>query len=225
MGNQEPLADVLLEALDIRADADYKNDLPAIDLSLWYRHSCRPYLVNFATGQPSYQVKRITQNAEELRNWIKEDLLRTRRALYTLEFDESKRMKVQEQWRMAKLGLRRRFLHMIFKERVRRHDTPQGQQSLDEAGSVRSDESGSSWDTVKSNSSQTYVSAINDAEQSCAQLLRDIEEARLQFERGLSRFEARIQEIEDLRNAFQELEDSLKVHQGNTREIGFSKLG
>ncbi|KAM0519002.1 hypothetical protein ACHAPE_003993 [Trichoderma viride] len=179
---QEPLADVRLEALDIRADADYKDDAPAIDLGLWYRHACRPYLVKFATGQPSYEVKQITQDAEELRNWIKEDLLRTGRALFTLEFDEIKRINVQEQRRMAKVGLRKKLFHMIFKKRVRQHDTPQGQQSLNETGSVRSDGSGSSWDSANSNSSQTSESAMDDTEQSCAQLLRYIEDARLRID-------------------------------------------
>ncbi|PON29026.1 hypothetical protein TGAM01_v202134 [Trichoderma gamsii] len=222
---QESLANVQLEALDIRADADYEDDSPAIDLSLWYRHACRPYLVNFTTGQLSYEVERITQDAEELRNWIKEDLLRTGRALFTLEFDESKRIKVQEQQRVAKFGLRRRLFHMIFKKRVRQHDTLQGQQSLDETGSVRSDESGSSWDTANSNSSQTSESAMNDTEQSCAQLLRDVEEARLQIPKDLAVLVLWKQEIKDLQNALQKLEDSLKMHQGNARQIGFSKSG
>lgn len=231
VGNQEPLADVLLEALDIRADADYEDEPPAIDLGLWYKHACRPYLINIVTGQPSYEVKRIAQNAEELRNWIKDDLLRTGRALLTLEFDGRKHIKVQKNQRMAKVRPRRRLFRIIFKKRVRQHVTPQGQNSLDDMGSVRSDESGSSWDTANSNSwdiansnsSQTSESVMNDTEQSCAQLLRHIEETRLEIERAFRRFVTRTREFKDLQNALQKLEDSLKVHQGNAREIGFSK--
>jgi hypothetical protein len=150
-------------------------------------------------------------------------LLRTGRALLTLEFDGRKHIKVQKNQRMAKVRPRRRLFRIIFKKRVRQHVTPQGQNSLDDMGSVRSDESGSSWDTANSNSSQTSESVMNDTEQSCAQLLRHIEETRLEIERAFRRFVTRTREFKDLQNALQKLEDSLKVHQGNAREIGFSK--
>ncbi|KAL7918446.1 hypothetical protein ACQKWADRAFT_304058 [Trichoderma austrokoningii] len=219
--DQDSLTNVQLQALDVHARDDN------IDLDLWHRHACYPYLVKLVAGQPTYEISRITQNAEEHRNWIKDDLIRTGRALLTLEFDESKRIKAQQQRRMAKTGLRRRLLDKFFIRRVRQYNASQGQPSLDDGGSVRSDGSDSSWDTANSNSSQTSESALNDVEQGCAQLLRVFEDVHQRI--GPSPGRGIIQEFRpqagDLESALKRLEHSLKVHQINAREIGFSNVG
>lgn len=77
----------------------------------------------------------------------------------------------------------------------------------------------------RAESSVVSESAMNDTEQSCAQLLRDVEEARLQIPKDLAVLVLWKQEIKDLQNALQKLEDSLEMHQGNARQIGFSKSG
>lgn len=223
--DQNLLADVRLQALDVHAEVDYRDSRPEIDLGLWYKHACRPYLINFAAKVPSYEVKRITQDAEEHRNWIKDDLLRTGRLLLTLEFDESILIQEQEQWRMEKSGLRRKLLDMFSLKRVRQHDAPREQKSRDDTGSVLSDGSGASLETTISKSSQTSESAMNDVEQSYAQLLRTLEEVRQKLAPTSIIFGVVDLETRNLETAVRSLEDTLKVHQDNAREIGFSKCG
>jgi hypothetical protein len=206
--DQDLLADVRLQALDVHAEVDYRDNHPEIDLGLWYKHACRPYLINFAAKVPSYEVKRITQYAEEHRNWIKDDLLRTGRLLFTLEFDESRLIQEQEQLRIERSGLRRK---------------PREQKSRDDTGSVLSDGSGTSLETTISKSSQTSESAMNDVEQSYAQLLRTLEEVRQKLAPTSIIFGVVDLETRTLETVVRSLEDTLKVHQDNAREIGFSK--
>lgn len=221
--DQDSLTNVQLQAVQVHAKVDNGDENTKVDLDLWHKHACRSYLIKLTTGQPSYEIMRIIENPEEHKAWIKDDLLRTRRALLTLEFDESKRIKVQQQRRMAKVGLRRRLLDRIFRKRVRKHDAPQGQQSHDDTGSVRSDGSDSSWDTANSNSSQTSDSAMNDAEQSCAQLLRIAEDFyQQQFDSNSRMHLDWRQNTNSLAATLRRLEASLKVHKDNASEIGFS---
>ncbi|UKZ61125.1 uncharacterized protein TrAtP1_002396 [Trichoderma atroviride] len=222
--DQRLLANTQLQALDVDAEVDGDNH-PEIDLGLWYKLACRPYLLNFASKVPSYEVKRITQDAEAHQNWIKDDLLRTGRALLTLEFDARRLIQEQEQWRMAKGGLRNKLRNIFSKKSARQHDAPRGQQSRDDTGSVLSDGSGGSWGTANSKSSQTSESAMNDVEQSYTLLLRVIGQVCEKLAPSSILFGVVNLETKDLETAVRRLEDSLKVHQDNVREIGFSDVG